>query len=121
MQVRALRDRGRSGPPTSTGRRANLKACAVMGVTIRGVWLTDPTDGVTHAWNQVVTGGMWQSRCPGREAVPEKLEDPEDEYGRCLDCALALALDLGVGLADRQAAVRAEMRADLRDELHPPR
>jgi hypothetical protein len=69
---------------------------------IRGVWLTDPRDGLDHAWHEVVEGGRWKSRCPaGIVADPATLTDPEDEFGRCQACELVLALEQGTELADR--------------------
>jgi hypothetical protein len=60
-------------------------------------WLTDPTDGLTHAWRHVAGRRQWSAVC-GREADPDTLTDPEDEFGRHVGCVLAL----GTALAEAQ-------------------
>lgn len=69
-------------------------------LTITAVWMTDPRDGVDHAWHEVVEAGRWKARCDVTANV-DTLTAPEDEYGRCQPCVLALALAQGTELADR--------------------
>lgn len=84
-----------------------LADVADLPTRIRGWWLTYPQpagDGKDHAWHEVVDHGRWKSRCPaGIVAEPATLTVPEDEFGRCQDCVLVLALDLGNDLADRMS------------------
>jgi hypothetical protein len=73
-----------------------------MTISNPGLWMTDPRDGLDHAFHEVVAGGRWKSRCPaGIVADPATLTDPEDQYGRCEGCLLALAVEHGTELADR--------------------
>lgn len=75
---------------------------AGIGVHLRALWLTDPRDGLTHAFRHVVAGGLWLALCPAFvPADPQTLTDPEDEFGRCLTCALAVAIAHGTELADQ--------------------
>lgn len=77
-------------------------------------WLVreDAPDGEAHAFRQVVGDGQYKALCDLVED-PTVLVEPAEGGPRHLACVLAL----GREAADRQDAVRAEMRKGLRTEL----
>lgn len=63
--------------------------------------MTNPGDGKDHAWGDVVDNGLWKSRCPeGVIADPAELTEPEDEFGRCQGCIIALGARMAERLGD---------------------
>lgn len=85
-----------TGPAAAVSLGSSTAAAPYQGAEARitGLWLTYPQpagDGRDHAWHEVVNGGLWKSRCrAGLLADPAALTMPEDEFGRCVDCVLAL-------------------------------
>ena len=62
-------------------------------------WLDDPRDHITHAWRDD-TEHASRSLC-GRDSIYAALTEPEDEYGHCRRCEVALAIEEGIELAAR--------------------